>query len=105
MSDYQKYKARRKKLLAIKASLSTRQSKRPSKKQKVVIEEIENFTEGINYLNGIGDWDSLQKCWGSYGPDEEGKVCCTVVGPTFGPLRIYGPNALKAFNRLGEGHE
>ena len=98
MTKYEKYKVRREKLLKI----------RQSKERKVRgMEEIENFTRGLNFLYfADGDeFDSLDKGWASYGHDEKGVVCCIAVGPTFGPLRIYGPNALKAFNRLEDCNE
>lgn len=40
------------------------------------------------------EYNSLDRCYASY----DGAF--TYVGPTFGPLTIKGPNALKAWNRV-----
>lgn len=88
-----KYKIHREKILAIRKAKC---------REKTVDMETDFWTAALHYLNFADgdDFDSLDRCYISYGPDEDGVVCCTMVGPRHGPFRIYGPKALKAFNRL-----
>ena len=58
-----------------------------------------NWTLVQRCLNGTAseqEYNSLDGCYASYNGD------FTYVGPSFGPLTITGPNALKAWNRVSQ---